>query len=457
MLTRSPAHSLTGSLRNSAWLIPATLLAVAFGVASSLLLDAGHFLAGSISLALSVYALRWPISIWDDGGTMPPSPSWRWGMFAVVCGLAVFFRFYQLNPPGLWGDDAINGLLAYEVLDGNVRSPFSLVVHAHSHFHAVSNYLIAAFFWLLEPGVTAIRLPGVIANALCVPILYATVAPLFGARVALVAAAFFATSPLQLGHSKGLTQVMVGELAQMLGLCLLVRGTAGKRRILIVAAAVPFALCIYTYHSAKLAPLVAIPYIVAILLRNHTKATGLRSRALAALGLFVVCLIPAVVTYFRFPGGLSRRIGGTSIWPLIRDQGLAPLWDSIWRTALIFHFEQGPIYHWFGLGFDPGLTAVVAFLAVHGLITSLLCWRQPHHLLLLTWAFIGLLPGFLSSEAPRAYRVLLAAPPFYVWAALPIGQLLTLATKSRLVNRWACGLAMLLVGSVPIIDFNDYF
>ena len=73
----------------------------------------------------------------------------RW--LLAVTALAAFFRCYRLNQPGLWGDDAINGLLALDVLDGT----HPLAVRAgrrtpHSVFHALSSYPIAGAFRALR-------------------------------------------------------------------------------------------------------------------------------------------------------------------------------------------------------------------------------------------------------------------------------------------------------------------
>ena len=62
-----------------------------------------------------------------------------------------------------------------------------------------------------------------------------------------------------------LIQIVLGEFFQLLGLCLIVRGVTGRRPWFFSAAAVPFAFCLYTYHAAKLAPLVVLPFLVAAL------------------------------------------------------------------------------------------------------------------------------------------------------------------------------------------------
>jgi asparagine N-glycosylation enzyme membrane subunit Stt3 len=89
-----------------------------------------------------------------------------------------------------------------------------------------------------------------VLGTLCVPLLYATMAPLFGSGVALLAAWFYASSPPQLTHAKELVQIITGQFFQLAGMCLLVRGIAGRRTWLVVSAGLPLAACIYTYPGA---------------------------------------------------------------------------------------------------------------------------------------------------------------------------------------------------------------
>jgi 4-amino-4-deoxy-L-arabinose transferase-like glycosyltransferase len=439
---------------HGAWLPIAATVATLSGIAGAIAFALAHFAFGGALMTISILLLRWPRSIWAVDEKSISEPRWKWLLFVAVCAVAVFFRFYRMSPPGLWGDDALNGLLAFSVLDGQIRSPFEIIIHSHSRFHALSNYAIAASFELFGAGPATLRLPGIVANTLCVPLLYATFAPLFGARVALLAAFFFSTSAWQLSHAKGLTQVVLGASFQIAGLCLLVRGMTGRRRWMVVTAAVPLALCVYTYHSAKIAPLVALPYFVAATLetprpRRRTWLVGALS--LAALAL---CLVPAYLSYANNPGALIARIAGTSQLPTIGEQGWRPLWKSIWRTLLNFHYQQGPLqYHWFGLGFDPTLNWVVGFLALHGLVQTLRHPLRSRNVLLLSWFVIGLAPAVLSTEAPRAYRAFHAAPPVYVFAALPLARLLELHPTSQRIRGYLRTLAILLVLAVPIIVY----
>ncbi len=435
-------------------LVLTVALAVTTGVWASVLLARGRFAVGGVLMLVSVVALRWPSSVWAPEARTAWAPRDRTIALLAVTALAIFFRVYHLEPPGLWGDEAVNGLRAFDILDGTVHSPFELVPQPLTYFHALSNYPIAAAFALFGAGPVTLRLPGIIAGILCVPLLFGIAAPLFGDAVALVATLFFASSPWQIIHAKGLTQIVFGEFFLLLGVCALVHGVVGRRRWLIAAAGMPFALCLYTYHAMKLAPAVALLFLVAAWWRRTAARRGLAAWSAAFIVVLVVCAIPAVRSYTAAPGALTERIGGVALWPLLRQSGsLAPLWDAVWRTLLIFQYQQGPIYNWFGIGDDPALTVIVAFLFVHGLVESLRRWREPRHLLLLGWAAVGLVPGLLSTEAPRAYRIFLASPVFFVWAAMPVAQLYAAAARHRIVRT---GL-LLLVACVPLIDFNYYF
>jgi hypothetical protein len=408
-------------------------------------------------MVVSVLAVRWPRSIWTSAAPADLPPRTRRLALLGVCAVAVFFRAYQINQPGLWGDDALNGLLAFDVLDGKIHSPFELVRHSYSTFHALSNYPIAASFWLFGAHLTTLRLPGVVLSALCVPLLYGIIAPLFGSSVALLAALLCASSPPQLTHAKALLQVVTGQFFLMSALCLLVRGIAARRAWLIIAAGIPLAGCIYTYHAAKLAPLVVFAYAFTVLIRRQTPERRALGIALALmLAVFAVALLPALRGYADNPNALVGHVDATSIWAVIREQhSFWPLWNAVWRTLMIFHYQQGPEYYWFGISYDPALNVVVGFLCIHGLVETLARWREPRAQLLLAWCVIGLVPGFLSDGAPRIYRAFLAVPPIYVWAALPLARLLSLRTGPQ--PAWARAVAAALICAVPVMDFNYYF
>jgi 4-amino-4-deoxy-L-arabinose transferase-like glycosyltransferase len=432
-------------------------VSITTGLSAALLLRGGRFTLGGACLVLSVLALRFPPLIWKDDADVELPPRLRRLAVLAVCLLAAFFRTYQIAPPGLWGDEAVNGLRAFDVLDGKVHSPFELVEQPLTQFHALCNYPIAAAFWAFGASPTSLRLPGIIAGILDVPLLFGTFSPLFGSAVAVVAATFFASSPWQITHAKGLIQIEFGEFFLLLGMCLLVRGVTGKRRWLVPLAGVPLAGCLYTYHAARLAPLVPAIFLLAAL-RKGPERGRLALWSGTLLLVFVACAIPAALSYVAHPGALTERVKGVGLWQQLgQGHGLGPLWDSMWRTLMIFQYQQGPVYNWFGIGADPALNLILAFLFVHGLVESLWHCTVPRHVLLLAWLVVGLIPGCLSTEAPRAYRIFLGSPPLYVWAALPLVHLYRQASRPPKPLRWLRGVAMCMVVAVPLVDFNYYF
>jgi hypothetical protein len=224
---------------------------------------------------------------------------------------------------------------------------------------------------------------------------------------------------------------------------------------MLCGSGVAMALCLYTYHTAKLVPLVGIAFAVMVL-RHSDKPLRTAKPLLAALAVFLACSIPAARSYWDLPEALGGRAAQAGLWSAVKETGsLLPIWTSLWRTLLIFQYEQG--IGWFGVGSDPAFNLLLAFLFLHGLVESVWRWREPRHALLLIWFVIGLLPGALSSEAPRPYRILLATPPLYVWAALPLARLYDAAGARGWGKQCLRGAAVLIVAAVPFLDFNQYF
>ena len=442
------------------------LAAIAVGVVGAERCVAGHYWIGFAALAGSVVLLLADPVFWRDSEGVGRSRQRRqWVPLVAVLGAMLFFRCYRIVPPGLWGDDAINGLLAFDILDGKIGSPLQLIRHSHSYFHAWSNYLIAFAFAVLGPGLAALRVPGVLLGCVVGLSVYGIARRLFDRNTALVAGLLVASSPMQISHAKILIQVVHGLAMQCVGFYFLVRavyrspstqaeirvvGSHSERRnwMWLALSAVFFAATVYTYHSAKVAPLVALPLIVGAVRSGVLD----RRHAVFFAAVLAVCMLPGAWSYWENPKALLSRANAVSLrQEVVRSGSLMPLLASAWKTLGTFHVEQGPTrYHWFGPGSDPALTLIPAALVLHGVTQSLLRFRQPHHQALLFWFAVGCVPAALSTDAPRVYRTIMATPPIFIWAAMPLAAMFRRGRILRFV-------AVMLVAATMVFDFNYYF
>ncbi len=405
---------------------------------------AGDVAVGMVALVLAALLMHSVPHLWREVEGEVSDSRWRFALSSVAV-LFIFFRCYRLVPPGLWGDDAINGLLAFDVLDGKIASPFQLVAHSHSRFHALTNYAIAAAFAVFGPTLAALRIPGIVASCLLGALVFGVTRRLFGRSTALFAGVLMASSPMQIAHAKSLLQVVLGAAFQCAGLYGLVRARDEHRWRWVAISALGFAATFYTYHAAKIAPLVALPLLI--------EATQSRRRSnVVWFSVILICLLPGVASYVADVGALTGRVQAVSVLDEARAAGsIVPLLVSFATTLGIFHVAQGPLrYHWFGPGDDPALTLIAAALVLPGLISSLRRWRDVRHQVLLWWFAVGCAPAFFSVDAPRVYRAFLATPPLFIWAAMPLAGL----WRGGRGARW---LAILLVAGALVFDFNYYF
>ncbi|MBE7529845.1 MAG: hypothetical protein HND44_03160 [Chloroflexi bacterium] len=369
-------------------------------------------------------------------------------MLLLVVGVAAALRFWQLGqiPPGLYRDEAFNGLDALRVLDGE----FAIFFTANNGREPLYIYLTTLFVGLLGRSVTAVRLGAAFVGILTVLPLFLLARDWFGWRVGLFAAWLWAVTlwPVHLSHI-GLRIIL---LPSFLALTFWL-GTLAYRRQkwwLWLAAGLVYGLAFYTYLAVRFTPVLLL--LVGLFVWWRHGKGRLWPGMLWFMGGTAVALLPLALFYATHLEMLLGRSGQVSIfnpdinngdpWGLLLRQIGSALGLFIWQGDTIVRHNPAarPL-------FDPLMS--VPFLI--GLVWGVRRWRQPAMSITLLWVGVMLGVTILAEDAPhflRAAGILPAAlfiPAWglnwlWEWPKLPavlrqVGVLVLLALSLALTVR----------------------
>ncbi len=410
------------------------------------------------------------------------SPRLGWALLLWVLATAVFLRFWQLGdwPPGLYRDEATNGLDALRVLEGE-----------HTLFFAANNgrepayiYLTAGAISLLGRSALAVRLGAALAGSLTTLVVYLLAKEWFGRRVGLLAAVLWAITlwPIHLSRI-GLRVIL---LAPLLGLTFWLGTRAYRRRNgwLWLAAGLVYGATFYTYLAARFTPVLLVAIALYLKVRNqasgaryqrnkhspHTahgsritdygsRITDYGSRIMDylffALGT-AVTLFPFALLAAQQPEILLGRTGQVSVWNTAVNGG--DLWGTLLRqtgAALgMFVWRGDPILRHNPAG-RPVFDLLMALPFLLGVVWCLRYWRRPAAGVLLLWVGIMLGPTILAADTPHFLRAAGVLPAVVILPALGLAQI-----ADWLRRPWLAALvvALLLVGStaVTVRDYAHY-
>ncbi len=383
-------------------------------------------------------------------------------IFLVIMAVAVFFRFYQLDlvPPGLWPDEAANGVDALKVLDECRNVEMSKCLSKFKIFYPANNGREGLFINLqafsiaifrVEPW--ALRLVSAIMGVLTIAGLYLLTRYIFNWRIAAVSSFFLAISFWHVNFSRiGFRAIML-PLILVWGFYFLWRGLRnGRLRDFFIAGLIT-GLGFYTYFSFRIAPLIGLilfwnywSYIkkdFSFSKYEHTRNHLLRGFALLVLTTIIIAL-PMMVYFYVHPDDFLKR-EGRPISVFAQEKPIKELGISIVRTLGMFNFtgdqnQRHNIPGW------PELSLPIGILFIAGFLKELFHWlsrkhgppspkgfllRQGFggqvgghshfstvHTFLFSWFLVMLLPGFLSIEAPHALRVIGVVPVVMIFAAI---------------------------------------
>ena len=339
-------------------------------------------------------------------------------LLIVAAGCLRFYRLHEL-PPGLWIDEALNGVQAVQIAQNGwplvALPPEDLRTGLGAGFVDLAGL---AFAWCdFDDGPWGIRAVAAVIGVVGVAAATALAWAWLGGVAALASGAWLTVSQWHLNYSRWGEMPLMASVVETLialGVTVGLRARGWRAWAGWMFAGAMAGAGLYTYQSYRLFALLA-PLVAAALAWRHRAALSGRWRllAVAALVAFVVAL-PMLHYALTAPAQFGERAAETLLFGRAdwRDQ----LAESLPRSLLAFQLvgDENPRHN---LPFAPLLTPVPALLAALGCVLCVVGARRPTHLAILSWFAIALVPGVITLEAPHASRLLDAIVPL----ALMIG------------------------------------
>ncbi len=396
----------------------------------------------------------------------------------VLIGLLLRAWDLEHIPANLGGDEGTQGLLAVDVLTGQLRNPFAT---GWFSVPTMSFFAQAASLRLFGDSVAGLRTLSALIGTATLVFTYLLARRNLGRRVALFALAVLTFNHYHLHFSRLGSNQIADALFAALTLWLLTEGLRRARAerqeasndatpaeshitsFWFIAAGLTMGLSWYGYFGSR----VILP-IVAVYLGTQAiaepKFLRQNARVLALMVLMaVLAASPLLLYYVDFPDSLSARFNQVNFFHWLQNELNRPDHDSVfelvirqvWRSISAFNHTLDPTF-WYRAQI-PLLDFVSGILFILGLAVAFSQWRRPAVRLILIYFMLAITFGWVLTEnPPSSMRMVIAAPAVAILSALGLDRLLRLAQWTVGGRRAAwngVGLATLAVAAL----FNVYF
>ena len=415
----------------------------------------------------------------QPGHNRRSTPAWILWSLAVVTLVAAFLRLWQLDqlPPGLFFDEAYNGLDARAVADGE---RFPLYFAGNNGREPLYLYLQAVAVKLLGPSAYALRLTSALIGILTVPLVFVCARRLLLSNdeqnklsaqrywPLLIATAGLAISYWHVSLSRLAFRAVLLPPLSLLAVAFFWRAwTTGGRRDYIWSG-VWFGLALYSYIAARILPLVIVTFVLIELIidvaaRPADFGARWRSR-LGGLGWLIgagllVCL-PLLVAFVQDPALVAARTGDVSIFSAGQTEMPGTPGERFLTNAGAIarsFYDQGDLNVRHNLPARPVQDWLLAALFTVGWLYAFWQLRTARMRLILLWFGIMALPSLLSTSAPHALRMAGMLPPLALLYGVGAAGLLQLTTRwlQPQVVGVTLFMAVLLFGGISTT--RDYF
>lgn len=385
-----------------------------------------------------------------------------WIILGLIIALAAFFRFYKLDslPPGLFPDEAANGLDIFKILQNH---DYQIVYVANGAREALFFYLQAIFVAIMGNTTLALRIAPALMGVLSVIIIYFATKAWFNRRTALATAFFFAVNPWIVtiqrdGFRASLVPLFVGLVMWFAS-----KAYKTNKTTYHVLAAIALGLGFYTYTAYyMILPALGVAFVYLLIMRRDWLKMNWK-KLLVALAVFGLIVSPLVVTNIRNGKSSTTRTGDVSFLnrELNNGQPLQTLLNSTAKTLLQYNYmgDENNRHNFDG---RPLLNIFVGLMFILGIVVCIYNLKKPRYsMILIIFASMLLGPILTASALPHALRSVGTAVPVFMLAGVGVNYLLFIWYKTFPVNKPArvFGLTIicLLMGLTLIQAYRQYF
>lgn len=391
-----------------------------------------------------------------------------------IIALGFFLRIYNIQnvPPGVYPDEAVNGMDALSALKGN----WQWFYEANNGCEGLFMNMIAVCFKFFGISVLTLKLPSIIFGTLTILGTFLLTRELFRKdSLALISAYLISTAFWAINFSRISFRANTLPTVLVFSFYFLARGMRTKKWSDFAASGTIFGLGLHTYIAFRIAPLI-LAIILVTFMFSRNKFLKDYWKSLVVFFIFAaVVAAPMLYTFYLHPEYIVSRTSEISILNPTVNQGHLiktflktfalslgkyNIWgDQNWRHNFPPYAILDPIT---GVAFTFGLIYAVARL-FH--LLALRFWKKERHpklevyMLLLAWFFIMLVPEFMSSEGnPHALRSIGTLPPVFIFTAFTFNYFIDRARRhtflfEKIVN-FLLILTLFSVGLFNIIKYH---
>ena len=335
-----------------------------------------------------------------------PFPA-EWILLLAVTIVAAALRFYAIGrlPPGLYHDEAFNGLDALRVLEGERPIFFP----ANNGREPLFIYLVALSVAALGRSPGAIRIMAAVLGTLTVPAAHLMAKAMFDRRVGLATAAVTAITLWHVNLSRIGFRAVTMPLLVALTLWQLWLGLSGEGRRHFLAGGLLYGLTFYTYLAARFTVVALAAFGLYLALTGRVRPLSPRQRELGGLAFVLAALLasaPLMAYAAAHRDAFLGRAGQVSIFNPAINKG--DFWGTLLRhtgrTVLAFT-HRGDFIPRHNVPHRPVFDPPMALFFLLGLA---LCARHAREraecAFVLIWLATMLVPTVLAEDAPHFLR-----------------------------------------------------
>lgn len=398
----------------------------------------------------------------------------KYVLLFLIIALGFLLRFLNIEnaPPGVYPDEAVNGIDALNAIHyGN----WQWFYEANNGREGLFMNMIALCFKYLGVSVLTLKLPSIIFGTLTILGTYLLSKELYKRdRFALISAFLVATAFWAINFSRISFRANILPTVLVFSFYFLMRGVRTKKWWDFAAGGLIFGLGLHTYIAFRIAPLILIAMLVTLIITREKFLKEYWKLILIFVLFTTITAAPMLHTFYAHPEYIQSRTGNVSVLNPEVNQGhlVKVFFKSLWLSIAKYNIwgDQNWRHNYppYSL-LDPisGIAFMFGFIYSIGRLFHLLTIRFTKkvrserlevYILLLSWFFVMLVPEFMTAEGnPHALRAIGTLPPVFILSTLAFEFFLRKADRrSFIFKKVTTSLIIAIIIVIGIFNFVKY-